>query len=75
MDERDLMTLRKNLEGIKKDLEAIKHLLALQLKTNGVNVTVIGKAMNVSQGRVSQILGEGKKGQQKKPKQRKSSAT
>ena len=45
-------------EGLKKELEAIKQLIALQLKKSGVDVATIGKAMGVSQGRVSQILGE-----------------
>ena len=74
MDEREFTALRKDLDGIKKDLEAVKYLLALQLKTNGVNVALIAKAMKVSPGRVSQVLGERKRGQQKKSKQRKDSA-
>ena len=68
MDEQELKAFKKELNGIKKDLEAIKLLIALQLKTNGVNVALIGRAMNVSQGRVSQVLGDSKKGQQRKSK-------
>ncbi|PKK83313.1 MAG: hypothetical protein CVT49_08920 [candidate division Zixibacteria bacterium HGW-Zixibacteria-1] len=61
MEEKDAKEILKNFQDLKKELEAIKHLLALQLKNAGVNVTLIGKAMGISQGRVSQILGESKR--------------
>jgi predicted transcriptional regulator len=43
---------------LKKDLEAVKKLLALGLIKQGVDTTSIGKALGVSQGRVSQVLGQ-----------------
>ncbi len=46
----------KQFKSLKEDLDAIKKLLALGLKQAGVNVQVIGKAMNVSAGRISQMV-------------------
>jgi len=43
---------------LKKDLEAVKKLLALGLIRQGVDLTSIGRALSVSQGRVSQMLGQ-----------------
>lgn len=50
----------KQFESLKKELDAIKNLIALQLKKSGVDVTSIGNAMGISAGRVSQIFGEKK---------------
>jgi DNA-directed RNA polymerase specialized sigma subunit len=46
----------KQFKSIKEDLDAIKKLLALGLKQSNVDVKTIGKAMNISGGRVSQMV-------------------
>lgn len=43
---------------LKKDMDSIKKLLALDLIRKGVDTTSIGKALGVSQGRVSQLLAQ-----------------
>lgn len=61
MNEQELKEFRKEVQLARKDLEAVKLLLALQLKTAGVSVISIGKAMGVTGARVSQLLAESKK--------------
>ena len=59
----------RQFQILKKELEAVKNLLALQLKQYGTSVTAIGKAMGVTPGRLSQILGESK-GESKRKKKK-----
>lgn len=63
----------KQFDALRKDLEVIRNLLALQLKSSDVPVDSIGKAMGVSAGRVSQIIGESRSKKNKDKAKRKSS--
>lgn len=52
-------------ESVTKELQIIRNLLALQLRSAGVSVELIAKAMSVSAGRVSQMIGEPRKKRKK----------
>ena len=48
----------ENIEIIRKELEAIKKLLALSLIKQGMDIASVGKAMGISSGRVSQMFAQ-----------------
>lgn len=56
----------KQCEVLRKELEAIKRLLALLLKENNVRGNLIAKAMGVTGARLSQILPQKKYKKRKK---------
>lgn len=51
---------KEQFEAIKKDIDALKKLMALGLQQQGVGVEAIGKAMGISKGRVSQLIAQKK---------------